>query len=367
MEKWVTNLLSRLFRRRWVINLPSRLFRRRRRVAVTDHERNRELAGKAMDHLREGLAPFVARELKGKNVDDGSPWADRRSPWADRPVAERDTAGLLKLIWDNWQSVFRNILGQTERSLVSELRDWRNRWAHQETLSSDDAYRILDSASRLLAAVSAPQSKDLDKLKQELLRTRFDEQTRGERRQQVRNSTSRVGAAIRSRVRPPDEFRMFVPPCGRSFDHNMEYRLYHCPSTYSHKQDAAFLGMYIDKSVRSIGRIEKVVICAIDAIDKQKINTCPGSDEPNEEERQRIIGAAHAAACKGLWNLWNSTDSTDSYKVYLCGEVWETDFRKTSPGGIQGHRYLDLREVLEGELPENVQELAKLLQDRTWV
>ena len=71
-------------------------------------------------------------------------------------MAERDAAGLLKLIWENWQSVFRGTLGQAERSLVSELRDRRNRWAHQESTSRDDAYRMLDSADRLLAAISRP-------------------------------------------------------------------------------------------------------------------------------------------------------------------------------------------------------------------
>ena len=36
------------------------------------------------------------------------------------------------------------------------------RGAHQEPFTSDDACRALDSAARLLTAVSAPQSRDLD-------------------------------------------------------------------------------------------------------------------------------------------------------------------------------------------------------------
>ena len=60
-------------------------------------------------------------------------------------------------MWESWNDVFRLTLGPAERSLVSELRDHRNRWAHQEAFSSDDAYRALDSAGRLLSpAVSAP-------------------------------------------------------------------------------------------------------------------------------------------------------------------------------------------------------------------
>ena len=153
-------------------------------MAITNHER----VGKSMDLLREGLAPFVERELKGKDVTDGV-------STSTKPLSEQDVAGLLKLIWDNWQLVFRNILGSAERTLVAELRNWRNKWAHQESISSDDAYRALDSASRLLAAVSAPQSEELDKLKMELLRVRFDEQTRGERRKQVGAAIESVAAA----------------------------------------------------------------------------------------------------------------------------------------------------------------------------
>ena len=89
-------------------------------------------------------------------------------------------------MWDQWHKVFRKVLGQAERSMVSELRDVRNRWAHQTPFSSDDAYRTLDSASRLLTAVSAPQAADVEKMKMELLRVRFDEQVRGEKRKRIR-------------------------------------------------------------------------------------------------------------------------------------------------------------------------------------
>ncbi len=78
--------------------------------------------------------------------------------------------------------MFRKTLGQAERSLVQELRDLRNKWAHQEPFSSDDADRALDSMARLLTAVSAPQADDVNKMKMELRRLIFDEQVRGEKR-----------------------------------------------------------------------------------------------------------------------------------------------------------------------------------------
>ena len=102
-------------------------------------------------------------------------------------------AALLKLMWESWNDVFRQTLGPAERSLVSELRDDRNQWAHQEAFSGDDAYRALDSAGRLLTAVSAPQADEVEKMKTELLRLRFDEQVRGEKRKSA-------GTAIESQA-----------------------------------------------------------------------------------------------------------------------------------------------------------------------
>ena len=162
-------------------------------MAITNHER----VGKALDLLKAGLGPFVEREIKSavesRKLDAAHPLhgygGDRGL--GNKPIPEQDVAGLLKLMWDTWHHVFREILGSAERSLVSELRGHRNKWAHQESFSSDDAYRALDSVGRLLTAVSAPQSEELEKRKLELLRVRFDEQTRGERRKQA-------GAAIES-------------------------------------------------------------------------------------------------------------------------------------------------------------------------
>jgi predicted AAA+ superfamily ATPase len=99
-----------------------------------------------------------------------------------KPVAQWDAAGLLKLMWETWNDVFGRTLGRAERSLVQELREWRNKWAHQEPFSSDDADRALDSVSRLLAAVSAPEADDVTRMKMELRRLVFDEQLRGEKR-----------------------------------------------------------------------------------------------------------------------------------------------------------------------------------------
>ena len=164
-------------------------------MAVTNHER----VGKAMDLLKQGLAPFVEREFKNSYKDRAQTEIARfigdDRLMSKRTITDWDTAALLKLMWEAWNDVFRRTLGPAERSLLSELRDHRNKWAHQQTFSSDDAYRALDSAGRLLTAISAPQSDEIEKMKMELLRLRFDEQVRSEKRKIAGTAIESTAAA----------------------------------------------------------------------------------------------------------------------------------------------------------------------------
>lgn len=152
-------------------------------MAITNHER----VGKSLELLRSGLGPFVEREIQGAIAANALSLPKVKGfvddpLLANKPIAGWDASALLKLMWETWNEVFRRTLGHAERSLVSEIRDWRNKWAHQEPFGSDDAYRALDSTGRLLAAVSAPESDEIERLKMELLRVRFDEQARSEKR-----------------------------------------------------------------------------------------------------------------------------------------------------------------------------------------
>jgi predicted AAA+ superfamily ATPase len=156
-----------------------------------------------MELLRQGLGPFVAREFENLYKSQAAAQAGRflgddRSP-AKKAIAEWDAAALLRVMWEAWNDVFRKTFGQAERTLVSELRDIRNRWAHQETFSSDDAYRALDSSARLLTAVSASQADEVEKMKMELLRLRFDEQVRSEKR---RSAGSAIESAATGNLKP---------------------------------------------------------------------------------------------------------------------------------------------------------------------
>src|SRR5260370_16387234 len=147
---------------------------------------NAERVGKALELLNQGLFPFMKRELKASY---GDTWFEQASAiLREHQMRGKgdgdehwDTQALLLVMWEEGNVVFRNVLGQAERTLVSELREVRNKWAHQEPFSTDDAYRALDSVQRLLTAVSAAdQATEVEHQKQELLRVRFEEQARKE-------------------------------------------------------------------------------------------------------------------------------------------------------------------------------------------
>ncbi|MEW6213264.1 MAG: Swt1 family HEPN domain-containing protein, partial [Acidobacteriota bacterium] len=144
---------------------------------------NRERIGKALEVLNAGLQPFIEREMQAALGDRWeeearSATGDERKP--SRKSKTWDTHALLSVMWNQWNAVFGRKLSQAERSIVSELRDVRNRWAHQEAFNIDDTYRALDSMQRLLVAISAPEAAEIDKQKHEVLRIRFEEQARRE-------------------------------------------------------------------------------------------------------------------------------------------------------------------------------------------
>ena len=153
-------------------------------MAITNHER----VGKALDLLRDGLGPFVQREFSNEfgpsdALDGARAYFGHGSRLStNRTLTQWDSAALLSLMVYSWNDVFRQTLGHTERSLVSELLEWRNQWAHQQRFSGDDAERALDSAARLLTAISAPQADEVARMRGELRRLVIDEQTRHEQR-----------------------------------------------------------------------------------------------------------------------------------------------------------------------------------------
>lgn len=170
-------------------------------MALSNHER----IGKALELLADGLKPFVERELQNTYQAGWFQETQRTLTESqlkllgDEKSPQWDAASLLLTMWNQWNDVFRKVLGPAERSLVSELRTVRNNWAHQRSFSTDDGYRALDSIGRLLTAVSAPEAEEVEKIKMELLRVRFEQQVRDEKK---KAGGSLIEVAANSALKP---------------------------------------------------------------------------------------------------------------------------------------------------------------------
>jgi hypothetical protein len=126
--------------------------------------------------LASGLAPYVDEMLCRSLGDD---W--QRDPRMTQVInsadpKQWDAQVVLVLMWDHWNQVFRHDLGFVERSLVSELREFRNRWAHQKQVSLRDVYRCIDSIERLLRSTNCDAAEQADELRRETLKLLHDDE-----------------------------------------------------------------------------------------------------------------------------------------------------------------------------------------------
>lgn len=162
-----------------------------------------------------------------------------------------------------------------------------------------------------------------------------------------------------SKLLSTDRYTMFVPPCGRSYKENIEYKLYYCPASWNRRK-AKYLGIYTNREVRAIGEIKKIVACNI-KLDTLEVQTLEIEGDPlTSDECARILGAAKSALAR------NGLDLSNDNKFFLCEKMEATRFRKQTSGGIMGHHYLNLKAELQEPLPENLSELARLLSVKSW-
>lgn len=163
----------------------------------------RQYVFEGLELLPEALVPFVEKRLENglsgvwqlqvlEKIQGLRPNASGAVNW--------DLSTLLKTMMAFWREGFASVLGHTERSYVSELLEVRNRHAHNEPFSYDDAERALDSMRRLMEAISAGETaSELGKMRDTILRTKFTELARNEERrktQRLEISVETVGGLL---------------------------------------------------------------------------------------------------------------------------------------------------------------------------
>ena len=151
---------------------------------------NPERISRALDHLRDGLGPKCEETWQGFFGDDWLDQVNSRLHHPDTNPSTNDVAFLFKGMKVTWNDVFGHGFPPAIRSLVFELSEVRNGWAHQQAFSTDDTSRALDSMERVLEAFgNADQRKEIRDLRRDLVRQMFDEESRSERRKTAAKPT----------------------------------------------------------------------------------------------------------------------------------------------------------------------------------
>jgi uncharacterized protein len=145
-------------------------------------ENNSERIHRGLEILRKALAPYIKRQLKAVYKEGW--WKNGAEPHlrgtvgmdakGSKPASEDkrfeslDIQALLTILNNVWSEAFQADLGQAGRSYVNELRDVRNKWAHQNPFTLDDTYRAFDTMTRLLEMVAAPERAETGELARQI-------------------------------------------------------------------------------------------------------------------------------------------------------------------------------------------------------
>lgn len=145
-----------------------------------------------MELLPVALIPFVEKRLESALTGH---WQVRVAERVRNPKPDSngnvawDQALLLRCMDIFWTEAFRSVLGKSERSIVNELAEVRNKLSHNETFTYDDAERALDSMRRLMDAIGAGEPAiEIGKMRETVLRTRWSELRRNEERKKPRQA-----------------------------------------------------------------------------------------------------------------------------------------------------------------------------------
>ena len=132
---------------------------------------------------------------------------------------------------------------------------------------------------------------------------------------------------------------MYVVPVRYSIEENIKFRLYYEPVHRKLRASSKFFGLYTNKCIRYVGRVNAVVAGGLnkegqfevavreDNKEQLKDDVVPAGYKPTDEELQRITDAIHGCASYHP-NVW------EGHRFYLFDEFEETDFRKESKGPL---------------------------------
>ncbi len=146
---------------------------------------------------------------------------------------------------------------------------------------------------------------------------------------------------------------MRIVPCGQSIEVNQSHGIYFQPSDRGYTNHR-FVGIYSQRAVRAILEVKSVFDVELKGSNlKKELVEGENTDAYNDSIRAIITDAK--TRC--------DYDIENGHR-FFCGKMVSTSYQKVSPGGIQGARFVNLRDILgpHGDL----EDIASKLTRATW-
>jgi len=149
-------------------------------------------------------------------------------------------------------------------------------------------------------------------------------------------------------------FLMRIVPCGHSLEINRKYGIYFHPSDRGYTRHN-YVGIYKDKAVQALWKIDSI----FDAdFDKIKLKKTLVEGRKNDEYDEKIVNIIKAAEIECGYDI------TSGHR-FFCGLPVDTNYVKSTSGGIQGARFVNLRDVID-DFDDNTSVIADKLKDKQW-
>lgn len=157
----------------------------------------------------------------------------------------------------------------------------------------------------------------------------------------------------------PDSYKwMKVFAAGTTFNDNMELNLFYNEESVKFSEHG-YVGLYNDKSIRAIGKLEKTII-AVEENHEMKYRTESG-DPVTSDDIKRIEEAIRRADNYG----YGDDMRTISQRYFMVEKFYPIDFRKSSKYPIR-KKLFNLAEMLGYNVMPDTQIIANDLDGRVW-
>ena len=144
---------------------------------------------------------------------------------------------------------------------------------------------------------------------------------------------------------------------GTTLQDNLELNLYYDDANRGYSEHG-YIGLYNQKYIKAIGKLKKIVQASY-INNKFNCKTIIG-EEVTQNEIERIKKAMEKSKKYG----YNISDRLHNY--FIVEEFIKTDFKKGSKNPIQRSKLFNLAEMLNTENLPSTEEIAKILNNKTW-